>query len=46
MITYLDQIIGFTYETNPEQWILCSMIIVWFMYQLIQFIYNVLGLNK
>ena len=46
MITYLNQIIGFTYDTNPNLYILCCMIVIWFMYQFIQLIYNVLGFNK
>lgn len=46
MITYLNQIIGFEYSTNPELYIICAMILLWFMYQMMQLIYNILGLNK
>lgn len=46
MITYIEDIIGVTYSQEPTLFLICTMVLVWFIYQFIQLIYNILGLNK
>lgn len=46
MIPYLENIIGIHYADNPTLFVLCTLIILWFMYQLWTFIYYVFGINK
>lgn len=46
MITYIEDIVGLTYTGHEIEFIICCMILIWFMYQFIQLIYNILGFNK
>lgn len=46
MITYINNLIGTTYEQEPILYILCFMLIIWFIYNLFGLIYVILGVNK
>lgn len=46
MIEYLDQLIGTTYEAAPMPYVLCVMILIWFIYQFWTFMYWLLGGKK
>lgn len=46
MIDYLNDLIGISYSDSPMEYILCVFLIIWFMYQLFNLLYVILGLNK
>lgn len=46
MLTYLDELIGSTYSDNPVGYVICCLLIIWFIYQLFTLLYVLLGLNK
>lgn len=42
---FFEDIIGFNYITNPALFILYTLFIFWFIYQLFGFIYRALGIK-
>lgn len=46
LVDYLNAIIGISYNDNTMVWLICVMLIIWFIYQFFTFVYVVLGLNK
>lgn len=46
MISYLDDIIGITYASNPELYIIGCMIVCWILYLVIQLIYVAFRIGK
>ena len=45
LITYLDNLIGISYETNPVGYIVCCLILIWFIYEAFTLLYKILGLK-
>lgn len=46
MITYINNIIGTTYDQAPIPYLLSFMLIIWLLYLFVQLIYQILGVNK
>lgn len=46
MVAYLDDIIGITYASNPELYIICCMLICWLLYMIIQMLYVAFRIGK
>ena len=46
MLTFLNSLIGFSYDDNPVGYVLCFMLVCWMLYLMIQFLYSLLGLNR
>ena len=45
MITFLESIIGTTYSQDPVPFVLCFMLVCWFVYLVVQLLYSALGLE-
>lgn len=46
LIDYFDSIIGTTYGNNPIPWTICSMFVIWLIYQMFTLLYSILGIHK